>query len=107
MPRSARFEVSWFADPGATELPAGEENKDYLVLEVGAANLRRLKESIDLAFQVGCGSDDGLTCFLFHGRAHPQRGDREDGTTTWPPSLLSDEVIAESPRPQRWKPVPP
>lgn len=110
MRRSARFEVSWCSGTDSQgQAPEHVQDDDYIVLEMKPGDLRRLKEQIDLTLAMdealakeGKSVDDGCyTCLLLHGRAHAQRADRKDG------SLLSAEVLAETPQPDRWKPASP
>lgn len=105
--RSARFEVTWVDDFEAfpNGPPPDREAKDYIVLELRADDIERLRKQLDLTllFNEKTGNSEGHLCICIQGRAYPQAADRLDGTRGYPPSLLSEEVLAESPRPDRWK----
>jgi hypothetical protein len=112
MQRSARFEVAWAEGTDGPENEAGGKlhgGKDYIVLELKTEDMKRLKASIDMTLALAEGAqkedpdEDGYWTFLFHGRAHPQREDSSDGTCAYPESLLAPEVIAMTPKVERWK----
>jgi hypothetical protein len=106
--RSARFEVSWVDDyethPNGP--PEGRDSRDYIILELLPDDMRRLHKQLALSIQMDDAQpvgDQAYLCIQLHGKAKPQAADRKDGTRTYPPSLLSEEVLAESPRPDRWR----
>lgn len=104
--RSARFQVTWCDDANlGGEPPADLPPSDYIVLELQHEDLLRLKKQVGIALALSRPSALEYACLLFHGTARAQAADKADGTTSYPPSLLSEEVLAESPRPERWKPV--
>jgi hypothetical protein len=108
MLRSGRFAVS---EVGGGKEGSLHEQDDYLILEIRREDMRELKRQMEIALSIedalekdGRAPDKAsLCCFELRGKPHPQRADRSDGTTSWPPSFLSVEVIAESGTPDRWK----
>lgn len=106
--RSARFQVSWCDD--FEEYPDGAPDdivdRDFIVLELLPADVKRLHKQLELASQFGevDSKEKVYLTVLLHGKAYPQFADGLDGTRKYPPSLLSEEVLAETPRPERWKP---
>lgn len=106
--RGARFQVSWVDDLHAQSAgpPSHRDCPDYIVLELLPDDVRRLHKQLELGIALDDANllDDTYLTVLLQGKAYAQAADAEDGTTTYPPSLLSEEVLAETPRRARWRP---